>query len=94
MRMDERLMQVLRAANGVLAHNWDSSRRRLAAKSFAITPLGPRLGLLQWVEDTMPLFQVGMTVPGDANKLQNSCTGMQASSCQCWPRTGGIHARK
>jgi serine/threonine-protein kinase SMG1 len=58
MRMDERLMQVLRAANGVLAAAHAAARQSLAATPFAIMPLGPRLGLLQWVGGTVPLFQV------------------------------------
>ncbi len=61
MRMDERLMQVLRAANGMLAAAPAAARRRLAVRPFAITPLGPRLGLLQWVDDTVPLFHVRLT---------------------------------
>lgn len=58
MRMDERLMQVLRTANSTLAAAPEAAHRSLHAMPFAITPLGPRLGLLQWVEGTMPLFQV------------------------------------
>jgi serine/threonine-protein kinase SMG1 len=58
MRMDERLMQVLRAANGALAAAPPAARQPLAATPFAIAPLGPRLGLLQWVGGTVPLFQV------------------------------------
>lgn len=56
--MDERLMQVLRAANAVLAAAPAAAWQSLAATPFAITPLGPRLGLLQWVGGTVPLFQV------------------------------------
>ncbi len=62
MRMDERLMQVLRAANGALAIAPSAAVRRLAVTPFAIAPLGPRLGLVQWVLDTLPLFQVGQAV--------------------------------
>lgn len=58
MRMDERLMQVLIAANGALASAPSAAVRRLAVMPFAIAPLGPRLGLVQWVPDTLPLFQV------------------------------------
>ncbi len=63
MRMDERLMQVLRAANGMLAAAPAAARQRLAVRPFAITPLGPRLGLLQWVDDTVPLFHVRLIPP-------------------------------
>jgi hypothetical protein len=56
--MDERLMQFLRVTNEVLSAESSSAARRLAITPFAVTPLGPRLGLVQWVPDTVPLFQV------------------------------------
>ena len=57
MRMDERLMQVVRLADALMGADAATASRDLHARSFAMTPLGPRLGLVQWVEHTMPLFQ-------------------------------------
>lgn len=77
MRMDERLMQFLRATNEVLSTAKPAGRsRRLAVTPFAITPLGPRLGLVQWVPNTVPLFQV------------SSCSRLQTLYPRPWSTTG------
>ena len=60
MRMDERLMQVVRLADALMGADAAAAARGLHARSFAMTPLGPRLGLVQWVENTMPLFQASL----------------------------------
>ena len=32
--------------------------RQLNIRRFAVTPLGPRVGLIEWMENTRPLFQI------------------------------------
>eukprot|EP00198_Chlamydomonas_reinhardtii_P004149 XP_001693485.1 phosphatidylinositol 3-kinase-related protein kinase [Chlamydomonas reinhardtii] len=60
LRMDERLMQVLRAARSLLSTDADCAARGLAGcvRAYSVTPLGPRAGLLRWVPDTTSLFAV------------------------------------
>ncbi len=56
LRLDERLMQALACANGLLRACPAAAHRRLHARTFAVVPLGPRTGLIQWVEHTGSLF--------------------------------------
>ena len=56
LRLDERLMQLLRCSNAVLRGCSVSASRQLHARTFGVIPLGPRTGLIEWVEHTVPLF--------------------------------------
>ena len=56
LRLDERLMQTLRCANGLFRRSVPSAHRRLHVRTFAVVPLGPRTGLIEWVEHTSSLF--------------------------------------
>ncbi|KAK9805272.1 hypothetical protein WJX72_010214 [[Myrmecia] bisecta] len=58
LRMDERLMQFLRVANSILRTDPASQLRALHARHFTVTPLGPRTGLIQWLDNTVPLYGV------------------------------------
>ncbi|GLI61976.1 hypothetical protein VaNZ11_004542, partial [Volvox africanus] len=59
LRMDERLMQVLRAINVMLQADPTAATRGLATvRCYSVTPLGPRAGLIQWVPATTSLFGV------------------------------------
>lgn len=60
MRMDERLMQMVRLSDALIGADAATARRELHARSYSMTPLGPRLGLVQWVDHTIPLFQARM----------------------------------
>lgn len=51
-------MQVVRLSDSLVRGDRSASGRSLHARSFGMTPLGPRLGLVQWVENTVPIFQV------------------------------------
>ena len=66
--MDERLMQMVRLSDALMGADAATARRELHARSYSMTPLGPRLGLVQWVDHTIPLFQARMllTVPVQA----------------------------
>jgi len=50
------VVQLLRAANALLAAEPGAAERRLAAPTFDVAPLGARLGLLQWVRGGVPLW--------------------------------------
>lgn len=53
LHLDQRIMQILSLANVLLE---DSSKNRYRARHYAVIPLGPRSGLIQWVEGVTPLF--------------------------------------
>ena len=56
--MDERLMQVVGNFASMLQSDPSTARRQLLPKPLSITPLGPSMGLIQWVDHTMPLYGV------------------------------------
>ena len=58
MRMDERLMQVVRLSDSLMRSDAAAAAASLHTRPFGMTPLGPRLGLVQWVDHTVPIFQV------------------------------------
>lgn len=54
--MDERLMQFIRVCNALMRSDRDCATRGLAARHFSVLALGSRMGLIQWVDGTTPLF--------------------------------------
>ncbi len=56
--MDERLMQMLHSANAGLHADEASAYRGLHARTFAVVPLGPTTGLIEWVDHSAPLFGI------------------------------------
>eukprot|EP00887_Chlorella_sp_A99_P005628 scaffold1.g5628.t1 len=63
LRADERLMQVLRSADAtLLAARAGGARgggpRAVAVHGFVVTPLAARVGLVQWVESSIPLYEI------------------------------------
>lgn len=55
LHLDERVMQILRVCNIMLANK---EMDNFSCSVYSVTPLGPRSGLIQWVEGATPLFQV------------------------------------
>jgi PI-3-kinase-related kinase SMG-1 len=55
LRLDERAMHVLAAANTILAADRCARRRRLCARHYSVTPLSGYGGLIQWVERATPM---------------------------------------
>ncbi|CAD7701599.1 unnamed protein product [Ostreobium quekettii] len=55
LRQDERVMQLLRLVNTILASDYDTAHRELSIARYAVTPLSPNVGLIGWVPncDTM-----------------------------------------
>ena len=57
LHLDERIMQFLRVVNGTLrADRRTRAYPSLRARHYAVLPLGPRSGLIQWVQGATPLF--------------------------------------
>ena len=58
LHLDERLMQMLRSANTALQADELSAYRALHVCTFAVVPLGPKTGLIEWVDLSAPLFGI------------------------------------
>lgn len=57
LHLDERIMQFLNIANTMMAQIPDSSDCNLyCARHYSVIPLGPRSGLISWVDGTTPVF--------------------------------------
>ncbi|KAF8367192.1 smg-1 [Pristionchus pacificus] len=56
LRLDERVMQMLRVSNLMMKKMGKRDAPQYTAKTYAVTPLGPLLGLIQWVNGAIPLY--------------------------------------
>lgn len=57
LHLDERIMQFLSIANTMMAQGADGSSHNLyRARHYPVIPLGPRSGLISWVDGTTPVF--------------------------------------
>ncbi|XP_043241225.1 serine/threonine-protein kinase SMG1-like [Amphibalanus amphitrite] len=55
LHLDERIMQLLAITNQMLAKPTEEGQR-YRARRYAVVPLGPRSGLIQWLEGSTPVF--------------------------------------
>ncbi|XP_044575793.1 serine/threonine-protein kinase SMG1 isoform X2 [Cotesia glomerata] len=55
LHLDERIMQFLSICNTMMSKNNDT-RKVYRARHYSVIPLGPRSGLIQWVDGVTPLF--------------------------------------
>ena len=55
LHLDERIMQFLSIANTLMKTN---KTAHFNARHYSVVPLGPRSGLIQWVEGAVPLFSL------------------------------------
>lgn len=55
MRKDSRLMEILTVVNRLLAKEPEAHRRELNLKTYAVIPLSEETGLLEWVNNIVPL---------------------------------------
>lgn len=57
LHLDERIMQFLGICNTMMSKTEDSDAKKLyRARHYSVIPLGPRSGLIQWVDGVTPLF--------------------------------------
>lgn len=57
LHLDERIMQFLSIANTMMAQTADLTSQNLyRARHYSVIPLGPRSGLISWVDGTTPVF--------------------------------------
>lgn len=55
LHLDERIMQFLSICNTMMSKNSDA-KKVYRARHYSVIPLGPRSGLIQWVDGVTPLF--------------------------------------
>jgi len=58
LHLDERIAQFLRVCNRLLASNPATADRSLNARHYAVIPLSDNAGLIQWVDEAIPLYQL------------------------------------
>ncbi|XP_066926510.1 serine/threonine-protein kinase SMG1-like [Clytia hemisphaerica] len=58
LHLDERIMQFLEICNHMFAKTDRSGEKAFVARHYSVTPLGPRSGLIQWVDGATPLFSL------------------------------------
>lgn len=58
LRQDERIQQLFRAMNGMLASFTESRGRRMEVRTFHVAPLTPRTGLIEFLRNTSPLLRL------------------------------------
>ena len=56
LHLDERIMQFLSIANQMMGGFKSVNSGRYSARHYSVVPLGPRSGLIQWVEGAVPMF--------------------------------------
>jgi phosphatidylinositol kinase/protein kinase (PI-3 family) len=56
LHLDERIMQLLTATNGLLSENGATALRGMRARTYAVIPLSDHSGMIQWVNDATPFF--------------------------------------
>ena len=59
-RLSEALMQFLGAANALVAGSSHSGGRQdgLQARTFGVIPVGAQAGLIEWVQDSKPIYSI------------------------------------
>ena len=54
LHLDERIMQFISISNRILSKRF--GQNTYLARSYAVTPMGRRSGLIQWIDQCVPLF--------------------------------------
>jgi len=55
MRQDAVMEQVFELVNILLLRDRDTRRRNLAIRTYKVVPLAPKVGVIEFVKNTMPL---------------------------------------
>ena len=55
LRQDAVMEQVFEMVNNLLQQNSETRKRSLSIRTYKVIPLSPSAGLLEWVENTLPL---------------------------------------
>jgi serine-protein kinase ATM len=58
MRQDAVMEQVFELVNLLLIRDRDTRRRNLAIRTYKVVPLAPKVGVIEFVRNTMPLAEI------------------------------------
>ncbi|XP_074649158.1 DNA-dependent protein kinase catalytic subunit-like [Tubulanus polymorphus] len=56
LRQDQRIEQLFEIMNEIYSRDWLCSKRKLQLKTYQVIPMTARVGLIEWVKNTKPLF--------------------------------------
>jgi ataxia telangiectasia mutated family protein len=68
LRQDAVMQQIFQLVNTLLLENPETRRRRLKIRTYKVIPLAPTAGLLEWVENTVPLGEYLTGTPSNPNQ--------------------------
>lgn len=55
LRLDQRVQQIFTVMNQLLQHNPETAKRKLHIHTYQVVPMTCRVGILEWINETMPL---------------------------------------
>eukprot|EP01087_Luapelamoeba_hula_P000112 TRINITY_DN10064_c0_g1_i1.p1 TRINITY_DN10064_c0_g1~~TRINITY_DN10064_c0_g1_i1.p1 ORF type:complete len:1634 (-),score=246.38 TRINITY_DN10064_c0_g1_i1:51-4931(-) len=58
LRLDQRVQQLFTLMNEIFVQNPQCSKRRLAIKTYQVVPMTPKVGIIEWLENTRPLKEI------------------------------------
>ena len=76
LRADERIEQLFRAMNNILAADRRTATRDFNLLTYAVVPLTPKLGWIEWLNDTQPVKELFRQQAGD-ERIKLSVNAMQ-----------------
>lgn len=91
--MEERLLQLTLLISSILQHDPGNKAGQLKIRRFAVTPLGPRMGLIEWVQHTKPLYQIVNSWQKFAAERAALSAGDQGSLVSL-PKCRAMHLKK
>jgi serine-protein kinase ATM len=82
LRQDAVMQQMFSVVSVLLAQNEETRKRRLNVRTYKVVPLSPRSGVLEWVQNTIPLgdYLVGQPTYVDMHRRQH-CAKLCAVVC-------------
>lgn len=58
LRLDQRIQQIFLVINEILSVDPKTSKRKLQVHTYKVVPMTNRVGIIEWVDNTMPLKRV------------------------------------
>jgi hypothetical protein len=55
LRLDQRIQQLFNVMNGVFASNPATAQRAMRVATYAVVPMTPSVGVIEWVKHTQPI---------------------------------------
>jgi DNA-dependent protein kinase catalytic subunit len=70
LRLDQRIEELFEVMNGILREDPACSQRGLSLKTYNVIPMTPRVGMIEWVQNTKPLKDFVQSALDD-NEMKN-----------------------